>query len=98
MVKNVNAIYTTDTSDLVKNADYDTNIDKVEKKIFDHDHGKYINTQELTSESFSARLKQENSASKSDIADFVKKATDFDDKLINTNKKVTSYKIRYSLI
>ena len=50
------------------------------------------------SESFSARLKQENSASKSDIADFVKKATDFDDKLINTNKKVTSYKIRYSLI
>ena len=33
-------------SDLVKKADYDTKIDKVEMKIFDHDHhDKYVATQ-----------------------------------------------------
>ena len=50
-------------------------------KITDHDHDKYITTPEfnkLTLENFAARLAQANLASKSDIADFVKK-TDFDD-------------------
>ena len=45
----------------------------------------------FTSDNFAARLKQANLASKNDITDFVKK-TDFDDKLKNLNKKVTSNK------
>ena len=66
-----------------KKTNYNTKINEIEKKITDHDHGKYITTQEfnkLTSENFIARLKQANLASKSDIANFVKK-TDFDNKL-----------------
>ena len=42
----------------------------------DHDHGKYITTQEfnkLTSENIYARLAQENLGSRSDIVDFEKK-------------------------
>ena len=44
-------------------------IKTTEKKITDHDHDKYITTLEfnkLTSETFSARLAQENLASKND--------------------------------
>ena len=59
---------------------------KLKKKITtDYDHDNYISTQEftkLTSESFNARIKQENLASKNDITNFVKKA-DFDNKLKN---------------
>ena len=53
-------------------------------------HDKYITTpefNELTSENFTARLNQASLASKSDIANWVKK-TDFDNKL----KDVTSNK------
>ena len=53
------------------------------------DHHKYINTPEfnkLIKENFDERLKQENLASKNDIADFIKK-TDFDEKL--TKIKIT---------
>ena len=62
----------------------------LENKITtDHDQDKYITTQEfnkLTSEKFSARLKQANLASKNDIANFVKK-TDFDKlKNVTSNK------------
>ena len=70
--------------------DYNTKINEIEKKIADHDHGKYITTPEfngLSSENFNARLKQTNLASKNGIANFVKK-TDFDKKL----KTVTSNK------
>ena len=52
-------------------------------KILDHDHSKYITTQDfnkLTAENFTARLKQANIVAKVDIADFIEKA-DFDDKL-----------------
>ena len=38
---------TTDTSDLVKITDHNTNIGGTEKKILDHDHSKYIATQEF---------------------------------------------------
>ena len=61
------------------------------KKKNDHDHDKYITTQEfnkLTSGNFAARPAQANSASKNDIANFINK-TDFDDKLKNLKKKVT---------
>ena len=54
-----------------KKADYNTKISGTENKInTDHDHDKCITTQEcnkLTSETFTARLKQVNLASKSDI-------------------------------
>ena len=50
MVKKVNYIKTTDNSDLVKKADYNTRIDwkEIEEKTNDHDHSnKYITTQKF---------------------------------------------------
>ena len=69
---------------------------KLEKKIDDHDHDKYITTQEfnkLTSKNFAARLAKANLASKNDVVNLLNK-TDFDDKLKNLDKKVTSNKTR----
>ena len=89
------------TSNLVKKADYNTKISKIENKLAtDHNHDKYINTQDfnkLTSESFNARLAKSDLASKRDIANFVKK-TDFDDKLKNMNKNVTSNKTKHAIV
>ena len=80
-----------DVSNLVKKTDYNTKINKIEKKIIDHNHDKYSTTpdfNELTAEKLAARLAQGNLAVKrSDIANFVNK-TDFDEKLKNLNKKV----------
>ena len=77
-------------SDLVKKkTDYNTKINEIEKKITDHNHDKHFTTPEvnkLISESFVARLKQANLASKSDIANFINK-TDFDNKLSSFNTK-----------
>ena len=87
MVKNIRAIQTINTNDLVKKADYNTKIDENERKIPNHD--KCVTTQEfnkLTAENVAARLKQTKLASKDDIADFVKN-TYFDEKLTNINKK-----------
>ena len=78
-------------SNLVKKTDYNTKIIKIEKKNTDHNHDKYITTSEFnkfTVESFVARLKQANLASKSDIANFVKKI-DFDNKLKNATSNIT---------
>ena len=87
-------------SNLVKKTDYNTKISEIENKITtDHDHDKYITTQEfnkLTSENFAARLAQANLASKNDIAALFKK-TDFDDKLKNSNKNITSDKTKHVL-
>ena len=77
-------------SNLVKKTDYNRKICEIENKITDHDHDKYITTQEfnkLTSENFTASLKQANLASKNDTVNFVKKK-DFDNKI----KDVTSSK------
>ena len=93
LVKKVNAVQTIDTNDFIKN----TKINEIKNKINDHDHHKYITTQKfsrLTSKNFAAILKQANLVSKNDISDFTKK-TDFDDKLKNINKKVTSNKTRH---
>ena len=49
----------------------------------------------LTTDNFASRLKQANLASKTYIANFVKKKTDFDDKLKSLNKKVTSNKEKH---
>ena len=88
-------------SNLVKKTDYGTKNNEIEKKITDHDHSnKHIATPEfskLTSENFSARLNQVNLASKGDIANFVNK-TDFDNKLKNLNKKITSNKTKNVLV
>ena len=62
--------------ELVKKVDCNTKINKIEKKIVDPDHDRYITNQEfnkLTAEHFAARLKQTNLASKNDIDDFLKK-------------------------
>ena len=63
----------------------------LEKKDTDYDHSnKYVTTPQfnrLTVEKFAARLRQENLASKSDIANFVNE-TDFNNKI----KYVTSNK------
>ena len=70
------------------------------KKIYDHNHDKYITTPELnklTAESFVTRLAQANLASKSDIANFLE-ITDFNDKLKFLNKKVTSNKTKHLLV
>ena len=66
----------------------------------DYNHDKYITTQEfnkLTSETFTPRLAQAILASKSDIANFVKK-TDFDDKLKKLNENITSSKTKHLLV
>ena len=61
MVKKVNNMKTTytNTSDLVKKADYDAKSGEIEKKILDHNPDKFITTQEfnkLTADNFAARL------------------------------------------
>ena len=95
LIKKVNSFITTGSSNLVKKTDLNTKIREIENKINDHDHAKYITTQEfnkLTADNFGARLKQANLASKTDITGitgFVKK-TDFDNKLITFNKRITS--------
>ena len=50
-------------SSVVKKTDYDTKISKIEKKLRDHNHDKYITTAEFnkfTTEIFATRLAQEN--------------------------------------
>ena len=51
----------------------------------------------ITSEKFAARLAQANLESKNDIAVFVKKIN-FDDKIKNLNKKVTSNKLKHLVV
>ena len=50
-------------SSLVKKTDYDTKIAEIEKRLFDHNHDKYITTPEfnkLSAEVFDARLARAN--------------------------------------
>ena len=76
-------------SNLVKKSDYDTKINKIEKKITDHKHDKYITTPEfnkLTAENFAARLAQANLV------------TNFDNKPSSLNRKITSNKTKHLII
>ena len=53
-----------------KKTEYNTKINEIENKINDHDHAKYITTQEfnkLTADIFTARLPPTNLASKDDV-------------------------------
>ena len=69
-----------------KKTDYNTKISEIQNNITTgHDHDKSITTQEfnkLTSENFTARLKQASLANRNDIVNFVK-MTDFENKLKN---------------
>ena len=52
---------------VVKKTDYNTKDKEIEKKITDHEHGKYFTTQKfnkVTAHNFAARLKQANLSSK----------------------------------
>ena len=69
---------------LLKKLTY-TKINEIEKKITDHNHGKHITIPEfnkLTAEDFAAWLAEAN---------FVTK-TNFDNEVINLNKKLTQTK------
>ena len=79
-------------SNLVKKkTDYETKVNEIEKKITDHKHGKYITIPEsnkLTAESFAARLTKGNLVAKAD----------FDNKLINLNRKIASNKTKHLIV
>ena len=47
LVKKVIAIQTTDTCNLVIKAEFNMKLGKIEKKIVDHSHDKYITTQKF---------------------------------------------------
>ena len=78
--------YLPNVSNLVKKTYYNEKISEIENKITtDHNHDKHITTQKfnkLTTENFTARLKQPKLASKINISNFLKE-TDFDSKLKN---------------
>ena len=78
-------------SNLVKKTDYDTKICEIEKKFSDHNHDKYFTSPEfnnLAAEIFTARLAQ---------ADLVTKI-DFDIKLQDISKRITSNKTKHLII
>ena len=68
-------------SNLVKKTDYDTKVTEIENNLNNHNHDKYIDTQEfnkLAADVFKARLAEANLVAK----------TDFDDKLSNLHRKL----------
>ena len=80
-----------DVNILVKKTDYSTKITKVEKKLTDYNHDKYIANSEfntLAADFFNARLSQANLITK----------TDFDVKLLSLNRKITKNKSRNLLV
>ena len=65
---------------MVKKANYNTKISKIEKKVADHNHEKYVNTPEfnkLLAEVSDARLARANLVTKAN----------FDDQLKSQNQK-----------
>ena len=80
-----------DVSSLVKKTDYKTKITKIEKKLTDHNHDKYITTPEfntLAEDVFHAILAQ---------ADLITR-TDFDAKLWSLYRKLTKNKSKHFLV
>ena len=66
---------------------------EIERKITDHDHGKYITTPELNSLGagvFNARLAAQT--------DLIKKTTEFDVKLKGISGRVTKNKTKHLLV
>ena len=80
-----------DVSNLVTKTDYSTKVIEIENKLNNHNHDKYIDTQEfnkLAGNVFNARLAQANLVAKAD----------FDAKLSSLNRKVTKNKTDHLLI
>ena len=78
-------------SNLVKKTDYNTKVTEIENKLNNHNHDKYIDTQEfnkLAADVFNARLAQANLITK----------TDFDAKLSSLNRKITTNKSKHLLV
>ena len=76
---------------LVKKTDYKSKVTKIENKLNNHSHDKYITTPEfntLAADVFNARLSRANLVTK----------TDFDAKLSSFNKKNTENKTKHSLV
>ena len=79
-----------DVSSLEKKPDHNTKITEIEKKT-DHNHDKYITTPEfnkLAADVFNAIIALANLTTK----------TDFDDKLSNLNRNITSNKTKHVLV
>ena len=75
----------------LKETDYNTTVTEIENKLTDHNHDKYIDTQEfntLAADVFNARLAQANLITK----------TDFDAKLSSLNRKITENKTENLLV
>ena len=80
-----------DVSSLAKKTDYNTKVTEIENKLNNHNHYKYIDTPEfnkLAGHVFNATLAQANLVTK----------TDFDDKLSNSNRKITKNKTDHALV
>ena len=76
---------------LVRKTDYNTKITEIENKLNNHNHDKYIDTQEFNTSAadiFNARLA---------LANLITKA-DFDAKLSSRNRKITENKTKNLLV
>ena len=74
-----------------KKTDYNTKISKIEKKVTDHDHDKYLTTLEfnkLVAETFAARLAQANLVTK----------TYFDTIVKSLNRKINLSKTKHVFV
>ena len=75
---------------VIQLTDYNNKVREIENKLNNHNHDKYIDTQEfnkLAADVFNARLAQANLITK----------TDFDAKLSSLNRKITANKTRHLL-
>ena len=80
-----------DVSNLVKKTDYNTKVTEIENKLTNHNHDKYIDTQEfkkLAADVFNTRIAQAKLITK----------TEFDAKLSNLNGKTTANKSKHLLV
>ena len=76
---------------LVKKTDYNTKVTKIESKLINYNHEKYIdisNFNKLAADVFNARLAQANVITK----------TDFDAKLSSLNRKIMKDKTKHLLV
>ena len=76
---------------MVKKTNYNTKVTKIENKLNNYNHDKYIDTPEfnkLAADVFNARIARANLITK----------TDFDSKLSNLNRKITKNKADHLLV
>ena len=80
-----------DVNNLVKKTDYNTKVAEIENKFTNHNHDKYIDTQEfnkLTADVFNVRIAQANLITK----------TELDSRLSRLDRKITSNKTKHLLV